>query len=224
MSADLPPVLIAYADTDTGYRLAQLLRRSERNVIAVMRPRADTALIKKLGCTVERADPTERADIDAVLGAHANHSPEVVCAIGGTPALNTQGNLNIIAAAVEHRVRRFVLLTSVGCGDSIAALDPFVKAFVGKAVRAKNWAEAQVRTTDLDWTIIRPGGMVRRATRGTPILVENPNVSGHINVVDLGDLIFQVLNSPSTIGRTLTAVDDARASDIRGEPLIPAEL
>ena len=163
----------------------------------------------------------------AIIEQFAGEQPEIVCMLGGTPQLNSQGNLNAISAAVNApAVRRFILLTSIGCGDSVAAVDPFVKAFIGKSLRAKNWAETQLRGADLDWTIIRPGGMVRRATRGRPILVDSSSVSGYINVFDLGDLVYQVLNSPlaATLKRTLAAVDDAKAFDIKGAPLVPADL
>jgi len=219
--------MLICADTDTGYRLSQLLRRDDRRVIALMRRRADDSLIRKLGCEIVPADPTDRDEMFAIMARFAGEQPEVVCMLGGTPQLNSQGNLNAIDAAVAAPgVRRFVLLTSIGCGDSIAAVDPFVKAFIGKSLRAKNWAETQLRAADLDWTIIRPGGMVRRATRGRAILVDSNSVSGYINVFDLGDLVHQVLQSPlaATLRRTLAAVDDAKAFDIKGAPLVPADL
>ena len=219
-----PPVMIVCADTDTGYRLAQLLRREDRRVIALMRRRCDPILIEKLGCEIVPADPTDRDEMFSLVESYTDENPEVVCMLGGSPQLNSQGNLNTIDAAVEYGLRRFILLTTIGCGDSVAAVDPFVKAFIGKALRAKNWAETQLRSTDLDWTIIRPGGMVRRATRGKPILVESPNVSGYINLFDLGDLVHQAVNSPATIGHTYAAVDDAKAFDIKGKPLVPALL
>jgi nucleoside-diphosphate-sugar epimerase len=219
-----PPVMIVCADTDTGYRLAQLLRREKRPVIALMRRRADPSLIRKMGCEVVPADPTDREEVQQIFRTHAGPEVEVVCMLGGTPQLNSQGNINVIEACEASGVRRLIMLTSIGCGDSIAAVDPFVKAFIGKSLRAKNWAETRLRSSALDWTIVRPGGMVRRATRGEPILVDNPNVGGYINVFDLGDAIHQVLHSPSTVRRTYTAVDSARAFDVKGEPLVPAEL
>ena len=218
------PVLIFCADTDTGYRLAQLSRRENRPVIAVVRERADPVMLKKLDCEIVVGEPTDRNDVDRIIAARASQEPVVVCMLGGTPKLNSQGNINVIDATVAHGLRRLVLLTSVGCGDSAAAVDPFVKAFVGKALQAKNWAERHVRDTDLDWTIVRPGGLVRRACRGRPVLTESSTVSGHINVYDLGDLVHQVLSSPHTVHRIYAAVDDARAYDVDGKPLVPVEL
>lgn len=218
------PVLIFCADTDTGYRLSQLLRREDRRVIAVVRERADPILLVKLKCEIVVGDPTSRKAVDRIVSEYAHEQPAVVCMLGGTPALNSQGNINVIDAAQESGLRRFVMLTSIGCGDSSPAVDPFVKAFISKAIRAKNWAEKQLFATDLDWTVIRPGGMMRRASRGQPVLVDNPNVSGHINVFDLGDLVHQVLASDQTVRKVFTAVDDARAYDVEGKPVKPAQL
>ena len=219
-----PPVLIFCADTDTGYRLAQLLRREDRRVLAVVRKRADPVLLVKLKCEIVPGDPTDREDVRRIVREYADEQPAIVCMLGGTPTLNSQGNISVIDAAKEYGVRRFVMLTSIGCGDSAAAVDPFVKAFIGKSLRAKNWAEKQLFATDLDWTVIRPGGLMRRASRGQPVLVDNPNVSGHINVFDLGDLVHQALVSDQTVRKVFTAVDDARAYDLQGKPLEPAEL
>lgn len=219
-----PPVLIFCGDTDTGYRLAQLSRRQDRRVIAVVRERADPILLTKIHCEIVVGDPGNRDDVRRICGEYAKARPAVVCLLGGSPHLNSQGNINVVDAAVEHNLHRFILLTSVGCGDSAGAVDPFVKAFVGKSLQAKNWAERHLRATPLDWTIIRPGGLVRRASRGKPVLVESSTVSGHINVYDLGDLVHQVLCSEHTVRRIYAAVDDARAYDVKGKPVIPAEL
>ncbi len=222
--ASQPPIIIFCADTDTGYRLAQLLRREKRRVIAVMRPRAEPSLIEKMGCEIVRADPTEREAVESIFAQHVQPDCEIVSMLGGSPQLNSQGNINVIDATVASGAKRIILLTSIGCGDSLAAVDPFVKAFIGKSLRAKNWAEQQLLATDLDWTIIRPGGLVRRATRGEPMLIEDSKVSGHINTFDLGDLIHQALLSPATHSRILAAVDSDRAFHLDGEPLRPAQL
>jgi hypothetical protein len=121
-------------------------------------------------------------------------------------------------------VSRFLLTTSIGCGDSAVVLDPFVKAFAGKSIRAKNWAEKQLRATGLAWTIVRSGGMTMRPGKGGPIIVEDPNVVGYINRTDLGDVVYQVLTSPKSVGRVFAAVDRARAMNLNGDPVVPVEL
>jgi uncharacterized protein YbjT (DUF2867 family) len=229
-NAEIPPrlddatVVIFCADGDTGYRLSRLLRHANISVAGVVRQRADRSLLEKMSVDVVTADPTNRQSVEAVFGRYPGRSLFVVCMLGGTPQLNTQGNIFVIDAAKKFGASRFVLLTSIGCGDSVAAVDPFVEAFAGKALRAKNWAETHLKNSGLAWTIIRPGGMMRRPFKGGPLLLDSPNITGYINPTDLGDAIFSVLLSTKTEGRTLTAVDADQAIDITGEPLVAAEL
>lgn len=220
-----PPALVVFgADSDTGYRLVQLARRNGWPVLAVVHRQPDRSPLENLGAEVVLADPTRRPDVDAVFrGRDATHLA-VVCFLGGTPQLNSQGNINVIDAAEAAGVSRFLLTTSIGCGDSAAVLDPFVKAFAGKSIRAKNWAEKQLRATGMAWTIVRSGGMTMRPGKGGPILVEDPNVVGYINRTDLGDVVYQVLTSPKSVGRVFAAVDRARAMNLNGDPVVPADL
>jgi len=220
-----PTTLVVFgADTDTGYRLAQLARRDGRAVLGVIHRERDRGLVERLGAEVLLADPARREEADAVFKGRDAARLEVVCFIGGTPQLNSQGNINVIDAAQAAGVRRFVLTTSIGCGDSAVVLDPFVKAFAGKSIRAKDWAEKQLRATGMDWTIVRSGGMTMRPGKSGPILVESPFVVGYINRTDLGDVVYQALTSPKAVRRVFAAVDRGKAMDIHGDPLIPADL
>lgn len=221
---DESTVLIFCADGDTGYRLSRLLRHANVNVVGVVRQRADPTLLENMDVDVVVADPTNRDSVEAVFARYKDRSLVVVCMLGGTPQLNTQGNIHVIDAAEQAGVRRIVLLTSIGCGNSAAAVDPFVEAFAGKALRAKNWAETHLKNSDLNWTIIRPGGMMRRPFKGGAMLLDSPNVTGYINPTDLGDAIFSVLLSAKADGRTFTAVDADQAIDIKGEPLVAADI
>lgn len=220
-----PAALVVFgAESDTGYRLVQLARRNGWSVLAVVHREQDRSLLEPLGAEVAVADPTKRADVDAVFEGRDATQLAVVCFIGGTPQLNSQGNINVIDAAEAVDVPRFLLTTSIGCGDSAVVLDPFVKAFAGKSIRAKNWAEKQLRATGMAWTIVRSGGMTMRPGKGGPILVEDPNVVGYINRTDLGDVVYQVLISPKSVGRVFAAVDRARAMNLNGDPVVPADL
>ncbi len=217
-------LLIFCADSQTGYRLTQLGKQAGLDTIAVVRRRADPAALKDLDARIVIADPLDRAEVAGVFADVDPQGLAVVCLLGGNTKLNSQGNINVIDAAEDAGVRRFLIVTSIGCGESADAVDDFVKLIIGKALRAKNWAESHLKKTDMDWTIIRPGGPIRHAVDGDPILVESPSVTGHISPWDLGDAIFQALESPRTIRRALTAVDAVDAFDIGGEPLVAADL
>jgi nucleoside-diphosphate-sugar epimerase len=221
---DVRSILVMCADTDTGYRVVQLGCRAGLNVVAVVRPSTDPGMYERLGAEVVKANPTRRQDVAAVFANLNRDGLAVASIVGGSPLMNSKGNLNVINVAHEAGVERFLLVTSIGCGDSSGAVDEFVKAFVGKALTAKSWAERALLDTSMDWTIIRAGGMLRRNFKGGAILLDSTTVSGHINPSDLGDAVFQALISDKTVGRVLAAVDAEQAVDLNGDPLVAVEL
>ena len=217
-------ILVVCADTDSGYRVVQLAGRSDLNVIAVIRPTTEPGRYERLGAQVRFANPTKRGDVDALFADLDTDGLAVVGVVGGSPLMNTAGNMNLINAANAAGVQRFLLVTSIGCGDSSGAVDEFVKIFVGKALTAKTWAERALQATNMDWTIIRAGGQLRRNFEGGAVLLDSTTVSGHINPTDLGDAVYDALLSTKTTGRILAAVNADQAIDMNGEPLAAVEL
>jgi nucleoside-diphosphate-sugar epimerase len=217
-------IVIFGGDTDPGHRVAQKALAAGHKVVAVMRSTREAEAPRKSGVENVLCDATSRNAVDRVFAGRNPAELAVVCILGGTPQLNTQGNINVIDAAVAAGVKRFVLTTSIGCGDSSAVLDPFVKAIAGRAIRAKEWAEKHLRTTRLDWTIVRAGGTTRRPGTGAAILTDSTAVTGYISLTDLGDMLFLALASPRTLHRALAAVDSGKAFNLDGAPVVPAEI
>lgn len=224
MCMGIRTILILCADCDAGFRLAQIAGRSDHRAIAGIRKHTEAARYHRLGADTARIDPTDRADVDSMFAELDPDGLAVISVLGGTPQMNTQGNLNVINAAHAAGVERFLLVSSIGCGDSAGAVDEFVKVFVGKALTAKTWAERQLQTTDMDWTIVRAGGMLRRNFKGGAILIDSNTVSGHISPIDLGDAVFRALVSDKTTRRVLAAVDAEDAYETSGREVIAADI
>ena len=79
----------------------------------------------------------------------------MVSTIGGTPAdplADSEGNINLIKSAIKKGVRRFVLVTSIGTGDSRDAPPQQVYDVLEKVLLEKSKAEEylKVRAT-LAW-------------------------------------------------------------------------
>jgi nucleoside-diphosphate-sugar epimerase len=217
-------VVIFGGDTDPGYRVAQKAIAAGLRVVAVLRGAREFDYLRRAGAETVSCDPVDRAAVGAVFAGREGATLGVVCLLGGTPQMNTQGNMNVIDGAVAAGVRRFVLTTSIGCGESSPVLDPFVKAVAGRAIRAKEWAENHLKSTGLDWTIVRAGGTTRRPGTGNAILTDSTVVTGYISLTDLGDMLFLALQSPRTSRRALAAVDSGKAYNLDGAPVMPAEL
>ena len=217
-------VVIFGAIADSGYRLAERLVKSGCDVTGVDSIGSHSKPLEKLGARFVSADVTKPEQVEAVFQGLPTANAAAVAYLGGSPAVNSQGNINVINSAQSAGIGRFVLVTSIGCGDSRDAIDPFTEAFVGKALRAKTWAEEHLRGSNLDWTIVRPGGpMVRRPT-GNGALFETPHVTGHINRIDLGDVLFNLLRSRGTVGKILAAIDRDKAMSTTEDPVTPAVI
>ena len=83
----------------------------------------------------------------------------------------SDGTRNIIRAMEKHGVRRFVCMTSLGCGDS-RGQDGFVfgKIFRPLLLREvfadKDRQEEVIKQSNLDWVIVRPAGLINKAEKG----------------------------------------------------------
>jgi hypothetical protein len=88
-------------------------------------------------------------------------------------------------------------------------VSPQTYAYLEEAVVEKNKAERDLRTyTNLDWTIIRPGGLKSEAATGKGILTEDVLARGAINRADVAALIIKALGTDKAYTRKeFSAVD-----------------
>lgn len=77
------------------------------------------------------------------------------------------------------------------------------------ALVEKNKAERDLRTyTNLDWTIIRPGGLKSEPATGTAILTEDVTAFGYIHREDVAALIVKALGTDNVYTRKeFSAID-----------------
>jgi len=217
--------IIFGATSGGGLELARLLRAKNLKVFAVVRESSDTAKLQELGVETRTADAF---DAEAVTRALADEGPRaaVVSFLGGGFAAGRPvdgiGNINAIDAAIDGGVSRFILMTSVGCGDSFDAAPDLSKKFWTELWKEKNRGEEHLRASRLDWTIIRPGGLRAAEPTGNGILVEDPMVMGLIHRNDLAALTCVALHTDAAIGKTYTAVDQNQAQHARDGAIVPA--
>ncbi|KAL4425039.1 hypothetical protein ABPG77_001817 [Micractinium sp. CCAP 211/92] len=93
----------------------------------------------------------------------------VICATGPTDRLNPlgpfivdcEGTKNLVAVAQQQGVKKFVLVTSIGCDDPLFPLNAYWGVLFWK-----KQGEVALQRSGLDYTIIRPGGLVDDASTG----------------------------------------------------------
>ena len=74
----------------------------------------------------------------------------------------------------------------------------------------KTQAEEYLVASELDYTIIRPGGLKMDTASGYGYLSENREAFGFIDRADLARLIVGALDDDESIGKTYHAADENR--------------
>ncbi len=211
ITSDSTSILIFGATRNTGLMVASLLDARGDNVTAFVRPTSNVTELEKLG--VERV-VGDAMDLETVRAAFVGHNYQAVLTTIGClpcePPVDYQANANVIKAAKEAGVRRLVLVTTIGAGDSFAATPALSARVLARILPLKTRVEDDLRASGLDYTIIRPGGLRSGRQTGNGVLSEDTDVFGFIFREDLAELLVSVFDDRSTIGKTLAAVDSSR--------------
>jgi uncharacterized protein YbjT (DUF2867 family) len=202
-------VLIFGATRNTGFETARLLRARGDEVTAVVRPGANTETLAGLGVSTLAADAFDASSLRKALTGLTCDS--VVCSLGNTPSAPQKvdhiGVANVVDACAAAQIKRFILVSSIGAGNSRPALSPQAERFLGAVCALKTLGEDHLKASGLQYTIIRPGGLGRGPATGRGVLSEDPLVSGGIQRAEVARLIVQCLDGPQSIGKVYSAIE-----------------
>jgi len=149
---------------DAGYEVHSLIRNPEHQADV-----ADTG-----------AEPVvlniEQADVDALAKAFEGAAAVVFSAGAGggnparTHAVDYEAALRTMQAAEQAGVRRYIMVSYVRAAVDVDRIDP-ESSFYPYA-KAKHDADAHLRSTTLDFTILGPGSLTMDPATGTILLVD----------------------------------------------------
>jgi len=112
------------------------------------------------------------------------------------------GSVKSADAAQQAGIRRFIQVSAWGVdGDVSSDADETWAAYV----QAKRDADAELRTRELDWTILRPGGLTNDPGTGL-VRLGDAVPRGSISREDVARLIVAALDNPGSVGHTWEAV------------------
>lgn len=219
-------ILIFGGTRGTGLEAARALTERGDTVTAAVRESSDTAELTALGVSSVTADVFSPESVGAVFAAGSFAA--VVISLSGkrgeAQRPDREGVKVIVAAARGQGVKRIIMVTAIGCGDSRSAVAPKVLEVLGEVLAVKTDAEEFLMSADVDATIVRPGGLANDAASGTGVLTDDHMTMGVINRSDLGALVADCIADTSTIGGIYHAVDPEitwQAPLQRGEDLPP---
>lgn len=210
-------VFLAGASRGVGNCLLKTLVAEGIHVVALVRsPEVLETLNAIEGVTAIQGDAFDYKSVESAMdGCDA-----AISTLGGSMSkeedgdkpptkVDYTGNSNVIEAAGILGVTRLVLVTSIGCGTSKEAAPPAVFDVLAPTLEAKEKAENLLLKyyTNMNWTIIRPGGLKSEAATGQAVLSDDCLAIGSIHRQDCADLVAKALTSPKTERQVLSAID-----------------
>ncbi len=184
--------------------ISRLVDRGDE-VISLDRNAAHGDELRALG-----ADPVvcdlEQATDDEVAAAIAT-ADAVVFAAGAGPGSGPErkwtmdhgGAVKLIGAAKANGIARYVIVSSVGA-DAVHAGDDAFAVYL----RAKGTADADLQSSGLDYTIVRPHELTDEPGTGTVQVGEDLD-RGQISRDDVAAVLAAVLAATSAIGKCFEA-------------------
>ena len=203
-------IFLAGASRGVGLEIAKCLTEQQMQVTALLRSPETSPELAAMGIKVTVGDAL---DADAVLAAMTGGEPiyAVISTIGGLPKDGERadylGNKNLIDAAVKAGVQKFILVSSIGSGNSAAALQPQVLETLGPVLIEKEKAENHLIASGMIYTVIRPGGLKSEPATSNGVLTEDCRVAGTIHRADVAQLVCRCLVSDVANNKVLSAVD-----------------
>ena len=199
-------ILVAGANGTTGKKIVNLLNESQYfNPIAMVRKEEQIPYFKAKNIETVLADLEQD-----VAGAFNKSIDKVVFAAGSggkkVVEVDQEGAKRMIDASNKYKVRKFVMLSSMGADQPEKAeqLQDYLKA--------KHNADEYLKSSGLNYSIVRPGSLTNGELTNKIQLETKLNKSGEISRNDVAQTLVRSLNDD--------VANNATFEILKGETLI----
>jgi uncharacterized protein YbjT (DUF2867 family) len=201
-------VVIAGGHGKIALLLERLLAQRGDQAVGLIRNPAQADEVSATGAVVAVCD-LESAPADEVA-ALLDGADAAVFAAGAGPGsgvprkdtVDRGASVLLAEAAGRAGVRRFVQVSGMGAGQPPA---PGTDEVFAAYLDAKTAAEDDLRARDLDWTILRPGGLTDEPGTGR-VRLGSSVPRGQVPRADVAAVIAALLDDPGTAGKILELV------------------
>jgi nucleoside-diphosphate-sugar epimerase len=211
-------VLIAGAHGKTARRLVRMLVADGHEVRGLVRKEEQTGDVEADGAEPVVVD-LEAEEVEGGVGGAVAGCDAIVFAAGAGPGsgaarketMDYGGAAKLVEAAEDRGVRRYLMLSAMGAGDpegGSEAMRPYL--------RAKARADERLRSSGLDYSIIRPGSLTEDGGSGNIEAAERLERRGEIPREDVARTFVAALENANTYHKTFDILS--------GETPIPEAL
>jgi len=189
----MPTTLIFGASRGLGRAFTHHALAEGHRVVALVRNPEMAMELSALGVEVIEGDALDSAAV------------QQACLVAGQDAqvVSTLGSFNrhVIDAMEQAGLKRLLLVTSLGCGDSWQYLPERARAAFGHEVRLKSLAESWLQTSTLAWTILRSAGLQDGDATGRAELSQGKEVHGLVRRTDVAAQGLRLLADETAVGQ-----------------------
>ena len=181
-------ILVAGANGTTGKKIVDLLQESQYfNPIAMVRKEEQIGYFKDknidavLGDLEKDVSEVFKGNIDKVVFAAGSSGKNVI-------GVDQEGAKKLIDASKKANVKKFVMLSSMGADkpEEATQLQDYLKA--------KHNADEYLKSSGLNYSIIRPGTLTNESQSKTIELQQKLEKHGEISRADVAQTLVQSLD------------------------------
>ncbi|MGI9341991.1 MAG: SDR family oxidoreductase [Gammaproteobacteria bacterium] len=210
MSVASADVLVFGGTRGVGLETVRALRASGEAVTVMVRKTSDlTALNEIDGVSTTIGDAMVMEEVSAAFAS--GEFDAAVSSLGGTletdASVDSVGNIHAIDGAKAAGVERFILVSSIGAGDSRAGSPKGMLRVLGPVLIEKEKSERHLIDSGLVFTIMRPGVLKDGAATGKGVLTQDTTALGMINRAELARVIVDAIDDEQTFKRIYTAIE-----------------
>eukprot|EP00884_Botryococcus_braunii_P018185 jgi/Botrbrau1/504/Bobra.110_2s0134.1 len=210
---------VAGANGRTGRLIVERLASEGIPVRALARNATAAAKVLpsgNAGVQIVQGDVFQYSSLQGLLG----DSNVLIIATGATAILNPfgsfnvdyQGTENLVAAAKAAKIKRIVLITSIGVDDVLFPLN-----LIYGVLFWKKRGEEAVQRSGIDYTIIRPGGLRDDGVANGGLVFEGPDAfglpprktPGSILRKQVAEVVVDSLVIPAALNKVVEIISDS---------------
>ncbi|HDX8377169.1 TPA: SDR family oxidoreductase [Aeromonas dhakensis] len=209
----MPTTLIFGASRGLGRAFTEQALQLGHRVVALVRHADMAAELQSLGVDVISGDALDPQAVAAACRL-AGEGAQAISTLGSfrqVEPVDYLGNRQVIDEMERAGLKRLLLVTSLGCGDSWQYLPERARAAFGHEVRLKSLAESWLQTSTLAWTILRPAGLQDGIATGAAVLSQDKEMHGLVRRADVAACGLRLLTDEATAGQ-IYAIGDPSLS------------
>ena len=195
-------VLVIGANGKTGKRIVRVLSQGPHEPLAMIRDPAQRSTFDDLGV------PTVLADLEYPIDHAVKGCDAVIFAAGSgshtgkdkTALVDHLGAIRSMVTAQVHGARRYAMLSTINADVNSQRKNAHY-------CKAKAHADNHLRETDLDFTIICPGGLTEDPGSNRVSMSKDLHAQGRTSRENLATALVACLDLENTVGKSFSLLE-----------------